>query len=69
MRYFFPLLIVRQKRDIDHRNLEIGDIVLIQGTNVVRGHWKTGKISSELLSTDEKVRNVDVAYKHTNTKE
>ena len=68
-RDFFPLLIVRQKWHTTHRNLEIGDLVLIQDANVVPGHWKIENIRNVSPSTDEKVRNVEVAYKNTDPKE
>ena len=65
-RGFFHSLIICQKWDAAHRNLEINDIALIQiqDTNIVQGNRKMGKISKMLPSTDEKVRNVELIYKN-----
>ena len=37
---------LRQKWHTSHRNLKIGDVVLIQDSNLVRGNWKLGKVSN-----------------------
>ena len=63
MRFYFPSLIIRQKWHVDRRNLCIGDIVLIQDSNAVRGRWKMGRISNVYPGSDGKVRNVEVEYR------
>lgn len=40
IRDYFPTLIVRQKWHTSRRNLERGDLVLVQDTNIIRGKWK-----------------------------
>ena len=62
-RFYFPSLIVRQKWHVDRRNLCVGDIVLIQDSNTVRGRWKMGRICNVYPGSDGKVRNVEVEYK------
>ena len=47
----------------ERRNLCIGDIVLVQDSNALRGQWKMGKISNVFPGSDNKVRNVEVSYK------
>ena len=43
-RDFFPSLIIRQKWHTATRNLRVGDVVLIQDSNQIRGQWKLGKV-------------------------
>ena len=63
MRDFFHTLIIRQKWHTTIRNLQIGDIVLIQDSNMIRGKWKMGQVSAILPSSDDRVRDVMVRYK------
>ena len=60
MRDFFHCSLF-DKSGTAHHNLEMGDIVLTQDTNVLWGHWKIGKISNVLPSTGGKVGNIEVA--------
>ena len=62
-RDFWPSLIVRQKWHFERRNLCVGDIVIFQDSNLLKGHWKMGEVISADLSKDGKVRNVHVRYK------
>ena len=64
IRDYFPSLLVRQKWHTKKRNMNIGDVVLIQDTDAFRGHWKLGKVVKVYTSSDDElVRNVDVQYK------
>ena len=65
-RYYFPSLVIRQKWHVQQRNLREGDIVLIQDSNAIRGHWKMGKVLKAYPGIDGKVRSVDVQYKANN---
>ena len=65
-RFYFPSLIIRQKWHVDHRNLREGDIVLLQDSNAIRGHWKMAKVSKTFSGIDGKVRKVEVQYKINN---
>ena len=62
-RYYFPSLIIRGKWHTERRNLCVGDIVLIQDSNNVRGQWKQGRVSNVYPGLDGKVRKVQVEYK------
>ena len=63
-RDFFPSLIVRQKWHTARRNVLVGDVVLIQDANQVRGNWKLGIVSRTDPGDDGKVRKVEVKYKN-----
>ena len=63
MRDYFHTLVIRQKWHTTVRNLQIGDIVLVQDSNVVRGKWKLAQVCEILPSSDKKVRDVVVKYK------
>jgi len=42
---FFPSLIVQQKWHTARRNVKVGDVVIIQDTNQIRGKWKLGRVT------------------------
>ena len=48
-----------------HRNLQKGDVVLIQDSNEVRGKWKMGLVEEGINSLDGKVRRVKISYRTT----
>ena len=61
---YFPSLLVRQKWHTSKRNVKMGDVVLIQDANLVRGEWRMGIVSkAEPSSEDGFVRNCSVKYK------
>ena len=63
-RDFFPSLIVQQKWHTAQRNVMVGDVVLIQDPNQVRGNWRLGIISQVDPGSDGRVRKVEVKYKN-----
>lgn len=63
-RDYFPSLIIRQKWHTAHRNMIVGDIVLMQDSNQIRGQWKLGRVSKVYTGEDGKVRKVEVQYKN-----
>ena len=63
-RDYFPSLIIRQKWHTQKRNLQEGDVVLIQDNNAVRGEWRLGRVAKTYPDHNGIVRNVDVQYKH-----
>ena len=65
-RSYFPSLIIEQKWHTDSRNVCIGDIVMVQDSNVVRGEWKMARISKVHPSSDGKVRKVTLCYRQLN---
>ena len=54
---------IRQKWHTERRNLQIGDLVLFQDSNVVRGTWKFAEVAVAERGKDGKVRNVTLRYK------
>ena len=46
-----------------HRNLKVGDVVIIKRENPIRSSWTLGCVTSVYPSSDGFVRNVDVKYK------
>lgn len=63
IRDYFPTLMVRSKWHTDKRNLQKGDVVLIQDTNALKGNWRLGEVEETRPGVDGKVRNVSVRYK------
>ena len=64
-RDFFPSLIVRQKWHTSRRNVKVGDIVIVQDANQMRGKWKLGKVSrADPSLRDGFVRNIEVQYRN-----
>ena len=55
---------MRQKWHTAHRNLKIGDLVLIQDLNLVRGQWRRGIVSNTFPGSNGRVRKVEVQYKN-----
>ena len=67
-REVFPGLVVEPKWHTEKRNLVVGDVVLVQDSNELRGEWKMGLVSKIKESRDGRVRNVEVMYKRGETK-
>ena len=65
-RSYFPSLTIRQKWHTSRRNVRVGDLVLIQDINAIRGDWKLGRISEVEKSKGGYVRNCFVKYKLLN---
>lgn len=62
-RDYFPTLFIRQKWHVERRNIRVGDIVLVQDPNPVRGKWKLAQVSKVEESRDGVVREVKLRYK------
>ena len=58
----FPNLVVRPKWHTEQRNLLVGDIVLLQDSNALRGKWKKAIVTEANPSEDGKVRHVKIRY-------
>ena len=62
-RLYFDTLIVQQKWHTTMRNVCVGDIVLLQDTNAIRGNWQLAEVCEAIPGCDGKVRNAKVRYK------
>ena len=62
-RDYFPSLMIRQKWHHKNRDLQPGDIVLVQESKPLRGKWKLAEITDVEPSTDGNVRDVILRYK------
>ena len=58
MRDYFPTLMVRHKWHTERRNLEKGDIVLVQENYLIRGNWRVAQVFQAEAGKDGKVRDV-----------
>lgn len=68
-RDYFPSLIIRHKWHSARRTLEVGDIVINQENNQMKGKWKMGIVEKAAKSLrDGFVRNVEVKYKNVGAK-
>ena len=64
-RDYSPSLLIESKWHTAHRDVKVGDVVLIQDSNLVRGNWKLGKVITAKPSKDGRVRRVEIVYKNT----
>lgn len=64
MRDYFHTLLIRQKWHTENRNVRVGDIVLVQDSNNIRGQWKLAEICEALPAVDGRVRDVKLRYKN-----
>ena len=53
----------QKKWHTSDREVQVGDLVLIQDLNLVRGQWKRGEVVKTFRSLDQKVRSVKLRYK------
>ena len=66
---YFPSLLIQQKWHASHRNLQVGDVVIVQDSNLIRGKWRFGRVmKADPSLRDGFVRNVDIQYKNVNSK-
>ena len=62
-RDYFPTLLVRQKWHVTKRNVKVGDIVLVQDCNAIRGKWKLAQVVIAEPGRDGMVRDVQIRYR------
>ena len=60
IKLFFPSLLIRQKWHTEVRNLEVGDVCLLQDLNALRGEWRLAIVSHVYPDEHGKVRNVEL---------
>ena len=65
IRDMFPNLIKQPKWHVKIRDVCVGDVVMIQDTNILRGRFKMGIVVETFLSHDGKIRKVKVGYNNT----
>ena len=63
LKLYFPTLIVRQKWHTAKRNLAKDDVCLIKDSNVLRGEWRLGRVTTCYPDTHGRVRNVELLVK------
>ena len=59
---------MQQKWHHNKRNIEVGNVVVIQDKNVPRGIWKLGRVS-KTVKGDDKVRRIKIQYKNKGHRE
>ena len=57
-RYYFHTLIIIQKWHTQNRNVQVGDVVLVQDSNTIRGQWKLAQICEAFPGINGRVRDV-----------
>ena len=65
----FPGFVIRSKWHVKNRNVQKGNVVLVQDSNVVRSEWELGIVSDIFPGKDGKVRRENVVYKNFSTQE
>ena len=60
---YFPTLVVMQKWHTAKRNLAVGDVVMIEDSNTLRGQWRLGRVAEVYPDSEGLVRNVSVLVK------
>lgn len=54
---------MRSKWHSSKRNVQVGDIVLVQDPNTIRGVWKLAQVMETMTGRDNIVRTVKLRYK------
>ena len=62
-REVFPKLVIEQKWHTERRNLKVGDVVMVEDINAVRGEWRIALVTKAQESLDGKIRRVTVSYR------
>ena len=61
-REVFPSLVVYPKWHTERRNVTVGDIVVVQDSNCIRGEWRKAIVTKADASNDGRVRRVTLEY-------
>ena len=62
-REVFPQLVVQPKWHTEAKNLRVGDIVLVEDSDALRGEWKMARVVEAKTSEYGKMRRVRLFYK------
>ena len=57
---------VQPKWHTEKRDLQVGDVVMMQDSNTVRGEWKMAVVCEAIRSSDNRVRRGIIEYKSEN---
>ena len=68
-RDYFASLIIRQKWHTAHRNVQVGDVVIVGDSNAIRGNWRLARVTKTFPGEDGLVRKVELQYKNLCTNE
>ena len=63
-RDYFSTLLIRQKWHTETRNVQVGDIVIVQEQGIPRGKWKMAVVKIADTGNDNRVRDVTLRYKN-----
>ena len=63
IREVFPGMVVEPKWHTQQRDVRVGDVVLVQDLNLVRGQWKMALVEEAIVSADGRVRRVMISYR------
>jgi hypothetical protein len=61
---YVPTFIAQSKWFREYRDLQVGDVVLVMESNILRKQYKLAKVHEVFPGTDGKVRRVSVCYKN-----
>ena len=56
----FPLLVPRRRWNVEKKNVQVEDIVIVQDSSAIQGKWKVGRVIEVFPGKDKRVRNVKV---------
>ena len=65
-RFYFSTLIIREKWHTSSRNVQVGDIMLLQDSKSIRGSWQLVEVCEATPGRDGNVRDVKIRYKPNN---
>jgi hypothetical protein len=65
----FPLLLPRRKWNVERRNVQVDDVVIVADGNAVRGKWNVGRVVEVYPGQDGKVRNIKVKTASESTRD
>ena len=66
--FYFPSVVAQSKWHHEKRDMQVGDIVIIQDSKLLRGQWKLGYVAEVIPGRDNRIRRVTVKYKNENSK-
>ena len=68
VRKVFPFLVLSPKWHSESRHMQVGDNILVQESNAIRGDWKRVIVVKTQISQDNEIRRVTIKYSLGSTK-